>query len=99
MEKVPFSAVVALDSAPVALFLTVTSAPGITPPDLSTIVPESEELDPPPCPYRKVALNATRRNRKRDLKKKFLIMVPQSEMVTLTLGKGHPPFSFTTMAG
>jgi len=42
MVKPPSEAVIVLFSIPVPLFLILTSAPGITPPDESTTVPDSE---------------------------------------------------------
>src|SRR5437764_8603738 len=42
IEKVPLMVVTVLFSAPVPLFLIFTSAPGMTPPDESTTVPDSD---------------------------------------------------------
>src|SRR5258708_213421 len=46
MAKVPFSTVTVLNSAPVALFLALTCAPGITAPDGSTTTPAREDVAP-----------------------------------------------------
>jgi hypothetical protein len=64
MENVPFSAVIVLFSAPVPLFLIFTSAPGMTPPDESTTVPDND-VRKLPCANALVAARATRNNRAR----------------------------------
>src|SRR5439155_9718439 len=58
MLNVPLSVVTTSKVDPVALFFTVTEAPGITAPDESTTVPESEDRGP--WPYA-VALTVARR--------------------------------------
>src|SRR5438128_9615353 len=45
----PFSSVTVLNSTPVASFLRLMLAPGMTPPDVSATVPESDEVFAP-CP-------------------------------------------------
>src|SRR6266508_3570863 len=46
----PSEAVTALNSAPVSLFLILTSAPGMTPPELSTTVPD-RDVKKLPCAW------------------------------------------------
>src|SRR5450432_1960578 len=46
MRKKPFASLTAENIAPVALFLTSTLAPGITPPEASTTVPDREAVEP-----------------------------------------------------
>jgi hypothetical protein len=65
MENVPFSAVIVLFSAPVPLFLIFTSAPGMTPPDESTTVPDND-VRKLPCANALVAARATRNKRGKD---------------------------------
>ena len=48
MLNVPLSVVTTSKVDPVALFFTVTEAPGITAPEESTTVPESEDRGPWP---------------------------------------------------
>src|SRR3989442_9532412 len=48
MLNVPLSVVTTSKVDPVALFVTVTEAPGITAPEESTTVPESEDRGPWP---------------------------------------------------
>jgi hypothetical protein len=57
--KPPSLPVTALYSAPVPLFLILTSAPGMTAPDESTTVPDSEEKKLP-CAWASVLATATR---------------------------------------
>src|SRR5215207_7373546 len=45
---------------PVAVFLTSTEAPGMTPPWLSTTMPLSADTPPPPCARTEVAESRTR---------------------------------------
>ena len=55
-EKAPVSFVTAPNEVPVALFVTATVAPGITPPAESTAVPESEAVAVP-CADTRVAVD------------------------------------------
>src|SRR5204863_468022 len=55
--KLPSELVTALYSSPVPLFLILTSAPGSTPPDESTTVPDND-VKKLPCAYVGVAIAA-----------------------------------------
>src|SRR5207245_3649503 len=57
----------ALNSAPVPLFLILTSAPGITPPEVSTTVPDSD-VKKLPCAWAAVAAARVRRMAVNNLK-------------------------------
>src|SRR5206468_8644526 len=63
----PSLAEIALNSAPVPLFLILTSAPGITPPEVSTTVPDSD-VKKLPCACAAVAATRVRRTAVNNLK-------------------------------
>jgi hypothetical protein len=92
-RKNPFSSLTVWNSTPVALFFARISAPGMTPPEESTTVPDKVAVLAP-CAYAGVAMHATATNSQDAVRNRMVISPPARTVTVCHRAVNGNPFEF-----